>query len=109
MIYSEEFDIICITETWLNEKITNGLIDPDSRYRVFRDRNDHRGGGICVLVHKRFHVAEVPVIRNFPWLEIVCVDIFCGADRVRLFAVYKQPAHNASSVDYIFQLTEIFV
>lgn len=67
MKYSEEFDIICIAETCLNEKITNGLIDPDSRYR---DRNDHRGGGICVLVHKRFHVAEVPVIRNLPWFEI---------------------------------------
>jgi hypothetical protein len=75
---------VCITETRLNEKITNGPTDPHSRYRVFTfDCNDRRYGGVCVLVNNRFHIAELPVIRYFPSLEIVCEDIVCGADQVR--------------------------
>ena len=107
MICSDEFDIICITETWLTKTITDGLIDPDMRCRIIRcDRSDRGGGGVCVLVNKRLEVVEIPVAKYFPLLEVVCIDIYSGADRVRLFTVYRQPTYDVNSVAYITQLTE---
>jgi len=61
-----------------------------------------------VLVNKRLEVIEIPVIKYFPMPEIICVDIFCGRDRVRLFTVYRQPTYDVNLVAYMAQLTECF-
>jgi hypothetical protein len=61
-MYSGNFEVICVTETWLNENVIDGLIDPLDYYRVIRcDRLDSRGGGVCILVSKKVDVVEVPV------------------------------------------------
>jgi hypothetical protein len=63
-IHLNAFDV---TETWLTENITDSLLDPDMRCRIIRcDRNDHREGGVCVLVNKRFEVVEIPFAKYFP-------------------------------------------
>jgi len=35
-MYVEMFDIIAITETWLNDSIASGLLDPESAYNTIR-------------------------------------------------------------------------
>lgn len=45
--------IILICETWLHEQITDALITIDN-YRVFRlDRQDKKGGGICIYIRNK--------------------------------------------------------
>jgi len=40
------------SETWLDEQMTNGLLDPKNRFHVYRcDRGDiHFEGGVCIFV-----------------------------------------------------------
>lgn len=47
-----EFQIICITETWLSEAIPNEIIGL-SDYDIIRcDRTGEKGGGVAVYVHR---------------------------------------------------------
>ena len=51
IMYDSNVHIIIITEYWLHEGITDGLLDPQGLFNVFRsDRTHGRGGGVCVLI-----------------------------------------------------------
>jgi len=52
VLYVENCDCVLVTETWLNEDIANGLLDPKSHYNIVRkDRSPSgRGGGVCVMI-----------------------------------------------------------
>ena len=44
------YDLIFSTESWLNDTVTNGLIDTQCRYHIVRRDRDGRGGGFCILL-----------------------------------------------------------
>jgi len=52
VLYSEtEFDGLLITESWLTDEITDGMLDPESKYHILRcDRKVGRGGGVCAFI-----------------------------------------------------------
>ena len=52
VLYSEtEFDCLLITESWLTDEITDGMLDPESKYHILRcDRKVGRGGGVCAFI-----------------------------------------------------------
>ncbi len=110
MLYTEQMDVICITETWLNDNILTGLIDPECRYRVFRrDRSDRAGGGVCILVAKHLNVVQVPIGQHFPTLEALCVDIYCHSKCVRLFNIYRSPgnySNDSTPAQYMAELVD---
>ena len=55
LLYSSIFDIIFITESWLHDEVTDGLLDPHSCYVILRkDRKLYRGGGVCIFIKKMF-------------------------------------------------------
>ena len=50
-MYNSNVHIIIITESWLHEGITDGQLDPQGLFNVFRsDRTHGSDGGVCVLV-----------------------------------------------------------
>jgi exonuclease III len=105
LMYSCNFDIICITETWLKSEITDGLIDPQACFRVIRcDRSESRGGGVSILVSKKLHAVVIPVTNYFPSLEMLCVDIDDGDSRFRLFNLYRPPYYDCLSTVYMKQM-----
>jgi len=76
IMYSCAFDVICITETWLNkDNISDGLIDPQSGFRVVQcDRLNSRGGGVCILVSKKLNTVVIPVTNYYAPFEMLCVN-----------------------------------
>ena len=53
LVYSENFDIITVTETWLNNAISNKEILPIGYHIVRRDRrSEKRGGGVLMALRK---------------------------------------------------------
>ena len=92
VLYDCDYDIVLITETWLNDKFPNSIIDPHNCYYIFRcDRSAATGGGVCVLVSKRYNAVEVCVPRISTTLEICCVDIDCSGVICRTCLVYRPP------------------
>jgi len=57
-------DILLITQSWLHQDISSGLLDPDSVYHVLRkDQGHHRGGGVCALVGRVLYVVQIDIVK----------------------------------------------
>lgn len=48
-----KFSIICVTETWLNDKLPN-LFDIDGYVFVHVDRNNTKGGGVAIYIKETY-------------------------------------------------------
>lgn len=51
LFVNSKADIICMSETWLNESIDDSMIQIEGYDLIRNDRNRH-GGGICVYFRK---------------------------------------------------------
>ena len=82
----------CITETWLNDRLSNGLLDPQAMFTIFRDdRQRSRGGGVCLFINKAVTAVRVDLHDKPPNIDMLCVDLLLG-ERYRVFVVYRPPA-----------------
>lgn len=73
LLYADNNDIIAVTETWLKQQYTNGLIDPDGHYHVIRcDSEGKADGGVCLLVKRNINISNVDIVTG---VEMVCVYI----------------------------------
>jgi len=90
LLYYENWQVVVITETWLNSNIPDGLSDPSHRYHIFRcDRNVRRGGGVCVLVNRELNAVNVYISECYLDVELLCIDIIRCKANCRLVAVYR--------------------
>jgi len=89
-LYYENLHVVAITETWLNSKTPHGLLDPNNKYHIFRcDRNERRGGGVCVLVNRDLCAINVSVSAAYTDVELLCLDIIGHRVKCRLITVYR--------------------
>ena len=111
MLYTGGFDVILITESWLHPAMSNGLLDPDFKYNIYRrDRSVSVGGGVCVFVIKSLSVSPVKVESKFDELELFCFDLVdakrCSPTRV--YVVYRPPSYNEHATVYMQLLIDCF-
>ena len=50
--YTLSYDVVLVTESWLDASITSGLLDPDDKFYILRNDRNRKGGGVCVFVNK---------------------------------------------------------
>jgi len=82
-------DILLITESWLHNGISSGLLDPDFEYYLFRkDRGHKRGGGVCVFVSRALNVVQIDIDSLFDNIELLSFDLISEGSRLRFFVVY---------------------
>ena len=63
------YDVVVITETWLNSRISDELIRIPGYVPCRRDRpNDQRGGGLCTYINSRLTFVEL-IDLNEPEIE----------------------------------------
>ena len=56
LLFSELYDIIFVTESWLNDTVSDGILCASTVYQVFRcDRQDKIGGGVATFRKKYLH------------------------------------------------------
>jgi Reverse transcriptase (RNA-dependent DNA polymerase)/Endonuclease-reverse transcriptase len=95
LLYSFEYQIVCITETWLDISMPDGLLDPENRYRIFRkDRPfDRRGGGVCIFVvgSLNSYNCNCDVDSTDNNIEIVAASIVIGSATINIVCVYIAP------------------
>lgn len=105
VLYGENnsYDIISFCETWLNNTVSDNMLDPRNRFNVFRcDRVSKGGGGVCVFINRNLHCERV-FVENFPPLfEYVCLD-FHGASTLRIIVIYR-PGGSRVSVGLVMDL-----
>ena len=101
ILYSKNYaaDLICITETWLNNSVTNAMLDPQNLFNIFRiDRNTSTsGGGVCIFAKRHINAVDVEISPSYHMIECVCIDLFCNrGTKIRLINLYH-PGGKLSS------------
>ena len=101
----DSYDIICITESWLNHTVSDAMLDPHNEFTVYRcDRNSVKiGGGVCVFIKRQLRVVKIDLPECFKLLECVCFDVFIQNDTIRVFNIYRSPGGCASTDKIIMQ------
>ena len=92
-----KFDIICLTETWKNERLT--INNHFQNYNLFESSCPLRdGGGDLVLVRQELSASKIPNMNhNSDVLECVFVEV---ADNDKRFAVgccYRTPSSSLNN------------
>jgi len=95
LLYNENFQIVCFTETWLCNNVPDGLLDPRGVFNIFRhDRNSkHVGGGVCIFIKRSLSVSNINIIDDFTEVEIVAVNIsLVGIKKITVICCYLAPS-----------------
>jgi len=92
-------DFIFLTESWLNNDVTDAMIVPSNRYHIIRtDRVDKCGGGVCALVNKRFVVVPLEAALG---VEIAAFDVILSDFKYRFIVCYRPPYYDTNAADYL--------
>ena len=92
-------DCVCVTESWLHDGITDGLLDPKQLYTVLRyDRTERKGGGVCVFIKNTYNVMRLDLQKVPDSIELVCFDLLDFDVTYRVFVIYRSPSVNRLSV-----------
>ena len=103
-LYSCNYDIILVTETWLTAHDTNGLLDPEGRYVIVRrDRRCNVGGGVCIAVRRGLTCTEVRC-DDTDGVELLCVDVLCDRSLLRFIVIYRPPQYGTEAREYANKL-----
>ena len=95
-VYSNPFEIYCITETWLSNFVYDNEIIP-SKFNIYRKDRKSRGGGVLVAINESLQSSIIPSPDD---LEIISVSI-THRETIILCTVYIPP--NSDS-DYLNSL-----
>ena len=94
-LYNENFQILCFSESWLCSKFSNSMLDPRSRYNIYRrDRTSKwPSGGVCTFIHKDLQSClNCTDIIKFPDAEIVAADVHLNAEfKITVICSYIAP------------------
>ena len=73
-VYSSDFDVICLTETWLSESVFDQEILPIN-YNIYRKDRHSRGGGVLIAIKDTFPVSvlSLNLPKNSP--EVIAVRL----------------------------------
>lgn len=100
--YSSNYDVITLTETWLNPTTDNNQEFMDSNYEVFRkDRmnassiKEKSGGGVLIAV-KRTLECELVNMPELSTIESICVKIKSSKSATFVYCTYIQPSADFS-------------
>jgi len=93
MIYSHNYGIVAITETWLSSSIFDNEILP-TNYRIYRNDRSSRGGGVLLAVQDTIISKTLPSPAN---IEMLTVEVELS-QTVILCVVYLPPSPTLSQI-----------
>ena len=106
-VFTSDFNVFCITETWLSNNIPDGEILP-SDYVLYRKDRPSRGGGVLIAIKESMCSTYIP---SPPDLEVVSVKIGLS-DELVISCVYVPPyskvLYVSSMVEYLTNIVSSF-
>ena len=90
IVLANQFDVIALTETWLNNSVTNYEVIPNSYQIIQRDRQTGKRGG-SVLLAMKDTIATEPFPFSCDSVELSSVVIKSFFKRVLVAVCYRPP------------------
>ena len=102
IIKTNSFDIFCITESWLNDYVSDNDVNIDGYVLLRRDRPAH-AGGVCLFVksHLKFKSRSDIACSN---VEIICIELFISDCSPILLCCVYCPTFSNIYYDELVQL-----
>lgn len=105
VVYGQDLDVICITETWLNNTVYDHELLP-SGYKIFRnDRKGRVGGGVLIATKLNFLSREIE--HSFDSLECVIVEMDISNHQSVLFINCYRPPTDKDFVNNLKSLLSV--
>lgn len=104
-VFADEFDIVLVTESRLDESVTAGMLCGDN-YNVLRYDTPDSFGGVCVLVNNTLKFQRIEVSQTFSRLQLVCFDVVNSNERMRFVCVYRPPYYTMADYNYAKSLAD---
>jgi len=94
LLTSHPDQIVCVTESWLDETVPNSVIIRNTDNICFRcDRVGKKGGGVMVLIPKKFKSFEIASTSNESF-EGIMLSVFINSINFTLVNVYRPPGND---------------
>ena len=97
LIIENQFDIIALSETWLDNSISDELIQLNNYTLYRRDRN-RRGGGVLLYVNQSLSSCRRPDL-EFEGSEMAWVEVTINKLKVLICCCYRPPGQNAAEIN----------
>ncbi|XP_065684329.1 uncharacterized protein LOC124817823 [Hydra vulgaris] len=94
--------LICVCETFFNNKLTNGIVCPNG-YSIYRKDRVKIGGGVAIYCRHDIKSKQVAITQNNNDVDIICVDIL----KLRLITCYRPPSYSKIDFDYLVSMMSI--
>ena len=108
VVINANFDVVCITETWLQSHIPDSVVAINGYNLIRRDRRDARRGGVCMYIKSSipFTVLEDPEDEKCSfevlWIKMRPTRLPRGISSIIAGVVYHPPkATNSMMLDYL--------
>ncbi|KAK9718379.1 Endonuclease-reverse transcriptase [Popillia japonica] len=99
-----DFDVVTVTETWLNDAVADDLVHINDYIVVREDRGgDRRGGGVCVFLKNQIAFKKLEIITDAS-CEQLWLSIKINKISIAVGVVYRPPYTNCN--DFISNLEE---
>jgi exonuclease III len=93
-IQSNKIDILCLNETFLNEKITH--VNLMNNYSMVRNDRQTRGGGVAFIINNRINYEKPPKINSTNDYEYISIEIISANEKITLLNTYTHPKSNTN-------------
>ena len=96
MFIDQKFQIICVSETWLDRTIEDDIVSlPD--YQLFRKDRDRHGGGVTIYALNSLPVKYLTDL-SIEGVEIVSIEVKLLNKKIIIACIYRPPG-NRQQVD----------
>jgi len=108
ILYHNNHDIVCITESWLHANTSNSLLDPQCKFNIVRtDREDLVGGGACVFISSCLSSIEIATHSIAGEFELCSIGVIKRtSSSCRIMNVNRAPNCAHKSVESVHSLIE---
>jgi len=86
------YDLIFVTESWLNPTISDALLVGNTDYYVFRKDRPDGYGGVAIFTKTSLNVASIDLLPRFSTLECLQIDVIVRQESYRFVCIYHPPS-----------------
>lgn len=99
-------DILCLTESKLNDTFPQAQFSVDEFKCVRKDRNEHGGGILCYIRSTIPHRNRPDLSFNFDGIESIVTEIATKSSKIMFACIYRPPSvhvrHLQEAISYIY-------
>ena len=91
ILYNGFYNVICISESWLSDIVPDGLLDPHSKYFIYRKDRYDGYGGVCIFVSSSIDSSLIINDDTYNEVELIGCNITISSFCISVFCFYCPP------------------